>query len=109
MQFDISRTSSGLEILNDYLSTRSYITGFQPSQNDLKMIQALPEDDKTINTQYLPHIKRWSSHIKSLSAGERNAFPSSNAVINIAGQEIGEVIYTLCTYISEFESEAIFL
>jgi len=87
MQFETLKTLPGLEKLNDYLSTRSYISGFQPSQNDLKVIQILSNNDDNIRTQSLSHINRWSLHIRSFSTSERNAFPTSNDPIKIIEHE----------------------
>ena len=98
MQFEILKTLPGLEKLNDYLSTRSYISGFQPSQNDSKVIQILSKNDDNISKQALSHINRWSLHIKSFSTSERNAFPTSNDPIQIIAHENIKVIYISRTY-----------
>ncbi|KAF7489654.1 Elongation factor 1-beta [Sarcoptes scabiei] len=50
---------SGLKTLNDYLATRSYIEGYNPSQSDIVLFDAL----KSVSDEY-PHLSRWHRHIK---------------------------------------------
>ncbi|KPM03921.1 elongation factor 1-beta-like protein [Sarcoptes scabiei] len=54
---------SGLKTLNDYLATRSYIEGYNPSQSDIVLFDAL----KSVSDEY-PHLSRWHRHIKSYGA-----------------------------------------
>jgi len=55
-------TDAGLTILNNWLTTRSYIVGYTPSQADVATFKALksaPESAK------YPHAARWYKHIAS--------------------------------------------
>jgi len=55
-------TDAGLTILNNWLTTRSYIIGYAPSQADVATFKALksaPESAK------YPHAARWYKHIAS--------------------------------------------
>ncbi|KAJ5814016.1 uncharacterized protein N7503_000766 [Penicillium pulvis] len=55
-------SDSGLTVLNSWLTTRSYIVGFSPSQADVVVYKALstaPEAAK------YPHAARWYKHIVS--------------------------------------------
>lgn len=55
-------TDAGLTILNNWLTTRSYIVGYAPSQADVATFKALksaPESSK------YPHAARWYKHIAS--------------------------------------------
>jgi len=55
-------TDAGLTILNNWLTTRSYIVGYAPSQADVATFKALksaPESAK------YPHAARWYKHIAS--------------------------------------------
>ncbi|KAF7711259.1 elongation factor 1-beta [Silurus meridionalis] len=61
MGFGDLKTSAGLVVLNDFLSDKSYIEGYVPSQADVAVFDALsgaPSAD-------LCHALRWYKHIKS--------------------------------------------
>ncbi|KAI0846835.1 putative elongation factor 1-beta [Daldinia vernicosa] len=60
MGFTDLLSDAGLAILNSWLTTRSYITGYAPSQADVAVFKAItsaPESDK------YPHAARWYKHI----------------------------------------------
>jgi hypothetical protein len=74
------QTSEGLETLNIYLSDRSYLNGFKPSQIDTYIFETLDNCPSDI----FPHVCRWYRHIASFGM-ERKNFPSQiNTVENIA-------------------------
>nr|UEN71288.1 elongation factor [Gregopimpla kuwanae] len=55
------KTEKGVKDLNAYLAERSYIEGYQASQADVAVFEALgkaPSSDT-------PHVLRWYNHIKS--------------------------------------------
>ncbi|KAI1208883.1 putative elongation factor 1-beta [Annulohypoxylon truncatum] len=55
-------TDAGLAVLNGWLTTRSYVTGYAPSQADVavfKAIKSAPESAK------YPNAARWYKHIAS--------------------------------------------
>ncbi|KAI2629813.1 putative elongation factor 1-beta [Hypoxylon sp. NC1633] len=55
-------TDAGLAVLNSWLTTRSYIAGYSPSQADVvtyKAIKSAPASEK------YPHAARWYKHIAS--------------------------------------------
>ncbi|XP_058805837.1 elongation factor 1-beta' [Phymastichus coffea] len=54
------KTEKGVQDLNAYLSERSYIDGWQPSQADAAVFQALGTI-QIVNA----HVLRWYNHIKS--------------------------------------------
>uniref|UniRef100_A0AAV2L6G9 Elongation factor 1-beta n=1 Tax=Knipowitschia caucasica TaxID=637954 RepID=A0AAV2L6G9_KNICA len=63
MGFGDLRSASGLKVLNEFLSDKSYIEGFVPSQSDVCVFEALsaaPPAD-------LCHALRWYKHISSYS------------------------------------------
>ena len=73
------QTSEGLEALNIYLSDRSYLNGFKPSQVDTYIFETLDNCPSHI----FPHVCRWYRHIASFGM-ERKNFPSQiNPVENI--------------------------
>jgi len=62
MGFADLASDAGLTMLNSWLTTRSYIVGYSPSQADVvtfKTISAAPDASK------YPHAARWYKHIKS--------------------------------------------
>ncbi|KAK0172549.1 hypothetical protein PV328_005855 [Microctonus aethiopoides] len=54
-------TPKGINDLNTYLADKSYIVGWQPSQGDVAVYEAL----KKPPTSATPHVVRWYNHIKS--------------------------------------------
>ncbi|AWO95475.1 putative elongation factor 1-beta [Scophthalmus maximus] len=70
MGFGDLKTASGVKVLNDFLSERSYIEGFVPSQADVavfEVMSASPPAD-------LCHALRWFNHIKSYQ-GQKSSLP----------------------------------
>jgi len=70
MGFGDLHKPDGLKALNGFLADKSYIEGFQPSQADVVVFQALsgrPSAD-------LGHALRWYQHISSYGA-EKNSLP----------------------------------
>ena len=55
-------TSGGLTELNSFLSTRSYLEGYAPSQADNSVFTHMSND---VDGNAYPHALRWSSHISS--------------------------------------------
>ncbi|XP_015600320.1 elongation factor 1-beta' [Cephus cinctus] len=55
------KTDKGVKDLNAYLAERSYVEGWQPSQADVAVLEALGKAPSAAN----PHVLRWYNHIKS--------------------------------------------
>ncbi|XP_033331201.1 elongation factor 1-beta [Megalopta genalis] len=55
------KTDKGVKDLNSYLADRSYIEGWQPTQADVAVLEALGKTPTSSN----PHVLRWYNHIKS--------------------------------------------
>ncbi|MCJ1254300.1 Translation elongation factor 1 beta [Lignoscripta atroalba] len=55
-------SDAGLTMLNNWLTTRSYISGYGPSQADVASFRALKEPP---NAAKYPHAYRWQKHISS--------------------------------------------
>ncbi|KAF3422575.1 hypothetical protein E2986_02445 [Frieseomelitta varia] len=79
------KTDKGIKDLNSYLADRSYIEGWQPTQADVVVLEALGK----VPTSSNPHVLRWYNHIKSYDLktlpGERKApvILSSNNSANV--------------------------
>ncbi|TRY82815.1 hypothetical protein DNTS_025575 [Danionella cerebrum] len=70
MGFGDLKTSAGLKVLNEFLTDKSYIEGYVPSQADVAVFDALsgaPASD-------LCHALRWYNHIKSYQK-EKGSLP----------------------------------
>ena len=65
MAFGDLKTESGLKSLDDFLADHSYIEGFQPSQADSTVYQALSVSP----SEKFIHVQRWYNHIKSYGNG----------------------------------------
>ena len=53
---------------NDYLATRSYVDGYEPTARDAALYSHFKKD---INAGQFPHVARWHAHIASFSDQER--------------------------------------
>uniref|UniRef100_A0A1B6LI17 Translation elongation factor EF1B beta/delta subunit guanine nucleotide exchange domain-containing protein n=1 Tax=Graphocephala atropunctata TaxID=36148 RepID=A0A1B6LI17_9HEMI len=68
MTIAVSVTSEkGVKDLDAYLSDRSYIEGYQPTQVDVAVFEAFPKPP----TNATPHAQRWYNHIKSFTNEEK--------------------------------------
>jgi len=66
----MSTSYGDYESLNDFLTTRSYISGYVASSADIKVASEVNAPDAV---KY-PHLARWASHIESFTTEERSAF-----------------------------------
>ena len=69
-QFPASKDFS-FSSLNEHLSSRSYINGFVPSEDDTIVLDIL--GDKVVDEDFV-HLCRWKCHILSFSASERSSW-----------------------------------
>lgn len=79
MGFGDLKTDAGLKVLNEYLADKSYIEGYQPSQADVAVFDALSGQPKT---EY-EHALRWYNHIKSYN--NKNSLPGKKKSVNEYG------------------------
>jgi len=92
MEFKDLNSAVGLKLLNDHLTTRSYISGYAPSQNDVSVFRAITIDLSKEKDQ--TNAKRWYMHMKSFSNDQIKSLPHSHEKIRvIIVQEAGEVKY----------------
>lgn len=57
--------------LNEHLSSRSYINGFVPTEDDSVVLEIL--NDKVVDEEFV-HLCRWKCHILSFSESERKGW-----------------------------------
>ncbi|XP_065219078.1 elongation factor 1-beta' [Planococcus citri] len=72
--------SENLKFLENYLSERSYIEGYQPSQADVLVLTAL----KSAPTKATPNVYRWYTHIQSFNADEKKKFAQKSLNSEVA-------------------------
>jgi len=77
MEFPDLSTSAGLDFLDKYLSTKSFISGYELSKNDLIVLNALGKNQ--ISERFI-NLNRWHRHVKSHLGKD---LPSSDEVIKI--------------------------
>merc|ERR1711980_40370 len=70
MGFGDLKSASGLKVLNEFLSDRSYIEGYVPSQADVAVFDAISSPPSAD----LCHALRWYNHIKSYQS-QKNSLP----------------------------------
>jgi len=61
----------GLKALNDFLATRSYIEGYQPSGADTALLSQI---SASVDSSKYPHAARWLTHISSFPPSIRSAW-----------------------------------
>ncbi|MCO5548612.1 hypothetical protein L7F22_002072 [Adiantum nelumboides] len=69
---------SGLQEFNEYLSGRTYVSGDQPSKDDVVVLCALPQ---AIGSD-LANVSRWHKHISALL---QKHFPGAPVGVKLAG------------------------
>jgi len=62
------RSNQGLQALNKFLLTRSYIEGFKPSAADQHVFS---QTGASIDEAKFPHVARWHKHISSFTQWKR--------------------------------------
>jgi len=74
----------GVQALNEYLSHKSYVNGYVPSQADVVVARAVASHHLE---QCVPHAQRWYKHIMSYSSDEQKAFPGAALDVNQYGPQ----------------------
>ncbi|XP_050531816.1 elongation factor 1-beta [Daktulosphaira vitifoliae] len=68
------KSPQGVEYLENYLSSKSYIVGFEPSKADLDTFALIQTPQAKT-----PNVLRWYNHIKSFSDKDKVQFPNKKA------------------------------
>jgi len=66
--FENLNNAKGLQALNDYLESRSYISGYSASAEDARTFALVSNN---IHRADYPHVARWASHIAALIAAHK--------------------------------------
>ncbi|KFY16678.1 hypothetical protein V491_05265 [Pseudogymnoascus sp. VKM F-3775] len=85
-------TDAGLSVLNSWLTTRSYITSYSPSQADVvcfKAIKSAPDPSE------YPHAARWYKHIASFEQEFATLPGDASRAYTHYGPEVAEVTINL--------------
>ncbi|CAG4960149.1 unnamed protein product [Parnassius apollo] len=78
MAFGDVKTDQGIKELNTFLSDKSYISGYTPTQADVKVFEQVGKAPAAS----LPHALRWYKHIASYSVAERKTLPEGVTPLN---------------------------
>ena len=82
VKFPDLHSSEGLQFLDQYLLSRSYISGHSATENDLIVARALSGKQ----TKDYINITRWLKHITYLEK-DSACFPKSQETLTLAGME----------------------
>ncbi|XP_054266705.1 elongation factor 1-beta'-like [Macrosteles quadrilineatus] len=74
-------SEKGVKDLDAYLSERSYIQGYQPTNADVAVFEAFSKAP----TSSTPHALRWYNHIKSFTADEKKKFTGDKKIPTTLG------------------------
>ncbi|KAK0758112.1 hypothetical protein N5P37_009410 [Trichoderma harzianum] len=88
MGFTDLLTDAGLTLLNSWVSTRSYITGFSASQADVAVFKALKEAP---NAAKYPAAARWYKHIATYEDEFATLEGDASKPYTVYGPEVAEV------------------
>ncbi|KAL6821758.1 hypothetical protein V8C43DRAFT_280970 [Trichoderma afarasin] len=88
MGFTDLLTDAGLTLLNSWVSTRSYITGFSASQADVAVFKALKEAP---NAAKHPAAARWYKHIATYEDEFATLEGDASKPYTVYGPEVAEV------------------
>ena len=99
MEFKDLNLASGIRALNEHMTGRSYITGVEPTQNDLIVFRAMSAD--CVKEKESINVKRWYMHIKSFSNDEMKEFPAAEEKVKVVLPPASEVKFAV-THVSSF-------
>lgn len=88
MGFTDLLTDAGLSLLNSWVSTRSYITGYSASQADVAVFKALKEAP---NAAKHPYAARWYKHIATYEDEFATLEGDASKPYTVYGPEVAEV------------------
>lgn len=81
LTFSSTSTAAGLEQLNSYFTSNTYVFGFSLSAADAALFDATASAP---DASTYPHFSRYYNHIASFSADERSAAPAASGGLTVA-------------------------
>ena len=78
MEFPDINTQEGLQYLDSYFLSRSYVSDYQPTQNDASVFRALSKEP----SEHFPNVLRWYRHIKNFGSARKD-LPHATKSISI--------------------------
>ena len=78
MEFPDINTHEGLQYLDSYFLSRSYVSDYQPTQNDASVFRALSKEP----SEHFPNVLRWYRHIKNFGSARKD-LPHATKSISI--------------------------
>ena len=78
MEFPDVNTKEGLQYLDTYFLSRSYISDYQPTQNDAVVFRALSKEP----SEQFSNAQRWYRHIKNFG-NARKDLPQATTSISV--------------------------
>ncbi|KAL2067307.1 hypothetical protein VTL71DRAFT_1731 [Oculimacula yallundae] len=81
-------SDTGLTVLNNWLTTRSYIVGYSPSQADVASFKAL---SSAPDSAKYPHAARWYKHIASYTEEFATLPGDASKAYTTYGPDVAEV------------------
>ena len=91
MEFPRLNTKEGLDFLEKFLAEKSYISDYEPTQNDVVVFKAL--GNKEPAEEYV-NVLRWYRHVKSLSS--KPDLPSASVLVKLPQDENEVEMMKLC-------------
>ncbi|KAM5290308.1 elongation factor 1-beta-like [Glossophaga mutica] len=93
MGFGDLKNPAGLQVLNDYLTDKSYIEKYVPSQTDVAVFEAISSPQPA----YLYHALHWYNHIKSYEKEKANLPGVKRALDKYGPANVGDTTESRAT------------
>ena len=74
-------TQEGLQFLDSYFLSKSYVSDYQPTQNDVSVFRAVSKEP----SEQFPNVLRWYRHIKNFGSARKD-LPQATKSISIKSE-----------------------
>ena len=81
MEFPDVNTQEGLQFLDSYFLSKSYVSDYQPTQNDVSVFRAVSKEP----SEQFPNVLRWYRHIKNFGSARKD-LPQATKSISIKSE-----------------------
>ena len=94
-------TQEGLQFLDSYFLSKSYVSDYQPTQNDVSVFRAVSKEP----SEQFPNVLRWYRHIKNFGSARKD-LPQATKSISIKSETskkdtevsvLQQCVYYICT------------